>query len=107
MESIIEKLSKMEYSKNPWKSWSLEEKKKLLEMYLTIAKNEEYIYELIYSIHGCDSWEDIFRDYDYRYLEDKVSGIQEAVDILNENSDDNKCVKINLPKVKNENSNNT
>ena len=86
MESIIEKLSKIEYSKNIWKNWSPEEIKKLLEIYLTIAKNEEYIYDLIYSIHGCDSWEDIFRDYNDRNFEDKVLGIQEAVYILNQNS---------------------
>lgn len=86
MESIIEKLSKIEYSKNPWKNWTSEEIKKILEVYLIIAKNEEYIYDLIYNIHGCDSWEDIFRDYNYRYFEDKVSGIQEAVNILNHNN---------------------
>ena len=86
MESIIEKLSKMEYSKNPWKNWNSEELKKLLEVYLIIAKNEAYIYDLIYSIHGCDSWEDIFRDYNDRNFEDKVLGIQEAINILNENN---------------------
>ena len=83
---IIEKLAKMKGpSDSVWKSWSLEEKRKLLEIYLTISKKEEHIFQLIYRYHGEDSWEDIFRDYDTRYLEDKVSGVEIAVKNINKN----------------------
>ena len=60
-------------------SWTLEEQKKLLDVYLKISENEEYIFKLIYNHHGCDSYEDIFRDYSVRYLEDKTSGVKYAI----------------------------
>lgn len=54
----------------------------LLQMYLIFVKREANIYDLIYSSHGCDSWEDIFRDYDTRLLKDKAFGIQITIDEL-------------------------
>ena len=80
MEDIIDKLSKVEDLKN----WSLEDKKKLLELYLIISEKETHIFDLIYYYHGCDSWEDIFRDYDPRYLEDKKTGVEVAIKELDE-----------------------
>ena len=50
------------------------------------------LFDLIYKYHGCDSWEDIFRDYDKVYLKDKVIGVEiaikEIVERQNENSDE-------------------
>lgn len=34
---------------------------------------------VIYNYHGCDSWEDIFRDYDPIYLKDKATGVEIAI----------------------------
>ena len=79
MENIIDKLNKIE-DDNSLKNWTLEEKKKLLDIYFIISKKESHIFNLIYDYHGCDSWEDIFRDYDSRYLEDKTIGVKIAID---------------------------
>ena len=85
MEAIIQKLDQLEYnSKNMWSNWSKEEIIKMLEMYLVITKKENYIYDLVYQLHGSDSYEDIFRDYDDQLLEDKASGIKEALDLAKE-----------------------
>ncbi len=67
-----------------FKNWSLEDKKELLEIYLIISKKEKHIFDLIYKYHGCDSWEDIFRDYDMTYLKDKTTGVEIAIDTINE-----------------------
>jgi len=58
----------------------LEDLKKLLEIYLIISEREAEIFDVIYRFHGCDSWEDIFRDYSNRYLEDKAEGVQIAIE---------------------------
>jgi len=84
IEKIIEKLNKIEYNKNPWKNWTLEEIKNLLEIYYVISKKESYLFDLIYIYHGSDSYEDIFRDYDTQYLHDKTDGVKEALDYVNE-----------------------
>ena len=78
MENIIDKLTKIE-DNNSWKNWTLEEKKQILEIYFIISKKEDHIFDLIYNYHGCDSWEDIFRDYDSKYLEDKTNGVEIGV----------------------------
>ena len=92
MENIIDKLSKTE-DDNSLNNWSLEEKKKLLDIYLIISKKETHIFELIYYYHGCDSWEDIFRDYDTRYLEDKKTGVEIAINEINEIVEEIKSTK--------------
>ena len=79
MENIIDKLNKIE-DDNSLNNWTLEEKKKLLDIYFIISKKEAHIFNLIYNYHGCDSWEDIFRDFDSRYLEDKKIGVEIAID---------------------------
>jgi hypothetical protein len=89
MENIIDKLTKIE-DKNSWENWTLEEKKQLLDIYFIISKKETRIFDLIYKYHGCDSWEDIFRDYDSKYLEDKTTGVEIAINEIVE--------KINLTK---------
>lgn len=83
MENIIDKLSKIE-DNNSWKNWSLEEKKKILDIYFIISKKETHIFDLIYDHHGCDSWEDIFRDYDSKYLEEKTIGVEIAINEIDE-----------------------
>ena len=92
MENIIDKLSKTE-DDNSLNNWSLEEKKKLLDIYLIISKKETHIFKLIYYYHGCDSWEDIFRDYDTRYLEDKKTGVEIAINEINEIVEEIKSTK--------------
>jgi hypothetical protein len=83
-ENIIDKLTKIE-DNNAWKNWTLEEKKKLLDIYFIISKKETHIFDLIYNYHGCDSWEDIFRDYDCKYLENKTIGVEIAINEIVEN----------------------
>ena len=92
MENIIEKLTKIE-DNNSLENWSLEEKKKLLDLYLIISKKESHIFNLICNYHGCDSWEDIFRDYDIEYLEDKKRGVEIAINEIDEK------IKSNLKKL--------
>ena len=84
MENIIKKLQEIEDTQNIMDKWSLEEKKRLLDIYLIISKKETHIFDLIYNYHGCDSWEDIFRDYNESYLNDKISGVEVAIDEINE-----------------------
>lgn len=83
MENIIDKLTKIE-DNNYWENWTLEEKKKLLDIYFIISKKETHIFDLIYKYHGCDSWEDIFRDYDTNYFEDKTIGVEIAINEIDE-----------------------
>jgi hypothetical protein len=78
MELLLEKLNQIK-DKNALNSWSLEEQKKILEIYLIISKKEKHIFKLIYDYHECDSWEDIFRDYDKEYLKDKAVGVEMAI----------------------------
>uniref|UniRef100_A0A6C0IWK8 Uncharacterized protein n=1 Tax=viral metagenome TaxID=1070528 RepID=A0A6C0IWK8_9ZZZZ len=87
MENLIEKLDKMPDNKNPFNSWSLDEIKQLLDIYFIISKKETHIFKLIYSYHGCDSWEDIFRNYNIQYLNDKVDGVEIAINEVNQQID--------------------
>ena len=86
MEKIIDKLNQMEETKDEfnWDNWSLEERKNLLDIYSIISKKETQIFALIYNYHGCDSWEDIFRDYDPIYLKDKAIGVDIAIKEIQE-----------------------
>ena len=79
MKNLIEKLDKIKDNKNTFDSWSLDEIKQLLDLYLIISKKETHIFKLICNYHGCDSWEDIFRDYNIKYLEDKADGVEIAI----------------------------
>ena len=46
MEKLLDKLNQMEETKDEfnWDSWSLEERKKLLDMYSIISKKETQIF---------------------------------------------------------------
>jgi hypothetical protein len=90
MENLIKKLSNVNKSESDWKKWSLEDKLQLLKIYYIICKNEKYIFDLIYNNHGCDSWEDIFRDYNEQYLVDKAEGVLVAIESLKEEIDETK-----------------
>ena len=79
MENIIEKLSQIK-DKNTWNNWTLEEKQQLLSIYLIISKKEAHIFNLIYNYHDCDTWEDIFRDYNVNYLKEKSVGVKIAIE---------------------------
>ena len=83
MENIIKKLSQLT-NKNAWDDRTVEEKRQLLDMYFIISKKESHIFDLIFTYHGCDSWEDIFRDYDVHYLKDKAEGVKIAIRELRE-----------------------
>jgi hypothetical protein len=80
MNDIIEKLKQIDDETHNWDDWNLEQKKQLLDLYFIISKKETHIFDLIYAYHGCDSWEDIFRDYKIRYLTDKEEGVKIAID---------------------------
>ena len=82
MEKIMEKLKQINDNKNMWDNWNLEEKKQLLDIYHIISQKETNIFNLIQKYHGCDSWEDIFRDYNERYLEDKTVGVEVAIEAI-------------------------
>ncbi len=100
MEHIIKKL-KQNKDKHGLHSWSLEEKKQLLDMYYIISKKETHIFELIYSYQDCDSWEDIFRDYDVTYLRDKAIGVKAAIDEMIEKDDED--AELEEEQIKSEN----
>jgi hypothetical protein len=94
MDNIIEKLKNLKNGRKGLENWTLKEQLELLEMYYIISKQEASIFELIYANHGCDSWEDIFRDYNIDYLEVKAEGVQVAIDTIKgdikEGGEDNK-----------------
>jgi hypothetical protein len=90
MDNIIDKLKQIENETYNWDKWSLQEKKQLLDLYLLISKKETHIFDLIYHYHGCDSYEDIFRDYNETYFHDKSSGVEIAINEINEQIEKNK-----------------
>ena len=83
MEQILEKLSKVDgKATDAWEDWTNDEKKQLLELYWLLSKKEHQIFKLIYGFHGCDTWEDIFRDFDRQYLHEKAVGVELAIETL-------------------------
>lgn len=92
IETIIENLQKIEHN-DQLDYWSLEDKKKLLELYWIISKKEKHIFDLIYQNHGCDSWEDIFRDFESTYLTDKARGVKIAIDEITQNIEETKLIR--------------
>jgi hypothetical protein len=86
MGDILKKLNQLGELgfKNVWKNWTLEEIKRLLEIYLLISEKEAHIFDLIYNNHECDSWEHIFRDYNTNYLESKANGVKVAIQSIDE-----------------------
>lgn len=84
-DAILKKLQTLD-EKIVWKNWTQEEERQLLQMYWIISKHESHIFQLIYDHSGSDTYEDIFRDYDRHYLKDKVDGVKEAIDYMDERS---------------------
>jgi hypothetical protein len=97
-DEIIEKLKTIDEIGlgSPWQNWSLKEIKKLLKLYYSFCKNEGYLYELVYSFHGCDSWEDIFRDYNNDFLERKARGVKVALDDILEEEEDEFPISVDV-----------
>ena len=62
--------------------WSNEEKEQLLKIYYIISKKEDKIFNLIYSLHDSDTYEDIFRDFNIQNIKDKAQGVNEALELL-------------------------
>lgn len=75
-DQIVKKLSEKD---TDFKKWSKSERKALLDLYRIISSNEPAILDFVYSYHGCDSWEDIFRDYNESLLSDKEEGVKVAL----------------------------
>ena len=78
-----ELLSKLENKEFNEKKFKYDEIKRLLKIYLIFCKKEEEIFKMIYSLHGTDCYEDIFRDYNYKYIEEKIEGVEIALNELN------------------------
>lgn len=93
MDNILDKLDIIDDETHDWDNWSLEQKKRLLELYFTICKKEAHIFDLIYRHHPCDSWEDIFRDYSTRDLHDKAQGVEIAIQGITEEMEEAKSNK--------------
>lgn len=79
---VIEKLKEI-HDKYDLNNWSLKEKQQLFKIYFIISEKEDYIFNLIYYYHPCDSWEDIFRDYDQTYLKNKTKCVKIAINKIN------------------------
>jgi hypothetical protein len=88
MKNIIEKLDEIDEIDD--KNWTLEEKLELLQIYSIISSKEHYIFDLIYKHHSCDSWEDIFRDYNVQDLYDKSRGVKIAIKDIENKIKENK-----------------
>ena len=62
---------------------TIQEKKDILELYYIMTKNEARLNDLVYNYHECDSWEDIFRDYNEYIIDEKAEGIKMAIENIN------------------------
>jgi hypothetical protein len=92
METVLEKLRHLSDTE-PWHDWSREETRQLLEVYGLLCQKEAQLFDLVYSYHGCDGWEDIFRDYDPTYLKDKAMGVEMALREITERMGENRSEK--------------
>ena len=89
MDKILDKLDKVTTSSDEeWDEWTLWEKISLLELYKLFCNKEANIFRLIYNNQGCDSFEDIFRDFNMVDVNDKILGVQLAIDSLIEQQED-------------------
>lgn len=85
--AILQKLS--EEMPLRWKSWTREERYTMLKLYYLITKHEASLNDLVYKYIACDSWEDIFRNYDDQLLQDKARGVKIALNHFDEHVDVN------------------
>lgn len=79
---ILEKLENLKETKEFSLKWSTEEKIQLLKLYHIFCKKEAELFHLIYANHDCDSWEDIFRDYNPTLIQNKIKGVEIAIENL-------------------------
>jgi hypothetical protein len=80
-DEILNKLDSIgsENNRDIWENWSLEEKEKLLRVYLSFCKKESHLFDLINSLHNCDNWERIFKFYNEKELREKSNGVNIAI----------------------------
>jgi hypothetical protein len=82
MDALLGKLQNAREKSINWSNWTPEEQLSLLKLYSVFVKRESDLYQLIYSSHGCDTFEGIFRDYDEVDLRDKLVGINITTKIM-------------------------
>jgi hypothetical protein len=75
MDELLGKLQNAREESIDWSNWTPEEQLGLLKLYSVFVARESDMYNLIYSSHGCDTFEGIFRDYDEVDLQDKLRGL--------------------------------
>lgn len=75
IDSILSKL-------NDEKQITNLEKIQILKLYLSVSKREYEIFKLIYDIHGCNAYKDIFKNYYPYYFESKIDGVEIAIEEL-------------------------
>jgi len=75
IDSILSKL-------NDEKQITNLEKIQILKLYLSVCKREYEIFKLIYDIHGCNEYKDIFKNYYPYYFESKIDGVEIAIEEL-------------------------
>ena len=61
---------------------------------ISICLKEANIFRMIYNNQGCDSFEDIFRDFNMVDVNDKILGVQLAIDSLVEQQEDEEVLVI-------------
>ena len=66
---------------------SIDETKRILQNELIKTKNKIIISQLIYNLHECDSYEDLFRD-NIPALQTRFNGIQISIDNFNNKDND-------------------
>ena len=80
---LLEKLNVIDdHHMIDWNTWNKDEQIKMLKIYLKIVKREADLYDLIWKNHGCDSWEDIFCDYNQNELSEKAYGVKASINTL-------------------------
>ena len=84
METLLKKLDDLGNEDIIWRSWTMEEKKMLLELYSLVSRRENHIMSLIHRYRRSDKWEHIFRDYDRNYIHDKSDGVRDTIEYMNE-----------------------
>jgi len=94
---IVKKLENLNETEDFSLNWSEKEKLQILKIYKIFCDKEKELYDLVWENHGCDSWEDIFRDYDEDLLREKAWGVEVAIKYFSEKScDENELTENEL-----------
>ena len=84
METVLQKLNDLGNDERIWGSWTLEEKRMLLELYSLISRRETIIMDMIHRYRRSDKWAHIFREYDRNLIHDKADGVRDTIEYINE-----------------------